>query len=126
MAKKKRKDETAYLISVLRKGTLGSFARNECLRLASKKVYVRDSLTGKKIFKLHWQCRACKEWFRDKGMMEVDHIVEIGPFKGDWHDYIERMYFCPQSNLQALCVVCHQRKTLRFTNALRKFKRKKV
>jgi len=124
MAKKKRKSETAYLISVLRKGTLGSFARNECLRLASKKVYVRDSIKGKKIFKLHWQCRHCKTWFRDVSMMEVDHIEEIGPFKGDWHDFIMRMYFCSQSNLQALCFVCHQRKTQIFTNALRAFKRK--
>lgn len=103
--------ERDYLIAVLRKGTLGSAARNECLRRASKKVMEHHATSGREFFKLYWQCALCKEWYRDKNSLEVDHITEIGPFKGDWHDYIERMYFCGQENLRALCVPCHMKKT---------------
>jgi 5-methylcytosine-specific restriction endonuclease McrA len=118
------KKEITYLIAVLRKGTLGSAARNECLRRARKRVFVRLSKkSGKPIYKYHWQCASCRDWFRDSTMLEVDHIDEIGPFKGDWHDYIMRMYFCGQDNLRALCSVCHQKKTSNYNAAL-KYKRK--
>lgn len=118
------KKEIAHLINVLRKGTLSSDARNECLRRASKRVHIGETKAGKPIYKLHWQCAECKEWWREKSALEVDHIDEIGPFKGNWHDFINRMYFCGQKNLRALCTVCHQKKTSNY-NARLKYKRKK-
>lgn len=116
--------EVKYLIQVLRAGTVASAPRNLCLKRASKKVFVRYAKNGNKIFKLHWQCAKCKAWFKDKESLEVDHIEEIGPFKGDWHDFIMRMYFCGQKNLAALCVVCHAKKTSGF-NARLRYERKK-
>ena len=116
--------EIDYLIRSLRKASLGSEARNECLRRARKRVFVRKSKAGKDVYKFHWQCQLCRDWFRDSTALEVDHIEEIGPFLGDWHAYIERMFFCGQENLRALCSVCHQKKTSNY-NAKLKYKRKK-
>lgn len=117
------KDEINYLIKVLRKGTIASAARKECLRRARKKVLVKHAKNGKPIYKFYWQCAKCREWWRDVTALEVDHIEEIGPFKGDWHDFIMRMYFCGQENLQALCTVCHQKKTSN-GNARARYERK--
>lgn len=52
------------------------------------------------------------------GLLEVDHIKEIGGFCGDWNATISRMY-CGQDNLQALCIPCHARKTAVFSANLR-------
>ncbi len=76
---------------------------------------------GKPKYKYYWKCAKCAELFRDEKSMEVDHIIEIGPFNGCLNDYAERM-FCGQDNLQALCVGCHKKKTA--TNASLRFERK--
>ena len=95
-----------------------------CLERVRKKVdeglRTRD---GKVKFKYHWQCEKCRQWFRDQSSIEVDHIEEVGPFNGNFDDYIKRMY-CPQSNLQALCISCHSIKTAGYSAHLR-FSRKK-
>ena len=60
--------------------------------------------------------------------IEVDHIDAIGhldisdPFNIDWKRYIYRMY-CSITNLQALCNLCHKRKTST-SNASLRFQRK--
>lgn len=104
------KDTKDLLINALRSASLKWKGRNDALKRARKSVEDGQYKDGSKKFKFFWQCSMCKEWHRDQTSMEVDHIVEIGPFKGDWNDYISRM-FCSVDNLQVLCVKCHQAKT---------------
>jgi 5-methylcytosine-specific restriction endonuclease McrA len=112
-----------YLLNLLRQGTVKWPGRSQCLKRARKKVLVRNSKEGKPIYKLHWQCAICKSWTEKQNDMEVDHIVEIGSFTGNFDDYIKKMY-CGQDNLQALCVSCHKKKTLKFNNARLKYNRR--
>lgn len=117
-------EDVTFIKNILRQGTIKWPGRAECLRRARKKVFVRVGKRGQNIYKYFWQCAICKEWFRDVNSMEVDHIEEIGPFTGDWNDYIARV-FSPQSNLQALCTVHHLAKTLRYSSARARWKRKR-
>jgi len=61
--------------------------------------------------------------------MEVDHKVEIGgvaAFNGDWNVMIRKIFPRPVSeHLQALCIVCHNKKTNNWLNASRQFERKR-
>ena len=102
-----REDEL-FIINLLRQG----------------KVFVRVGQKGQRIYKYYWQCAKCKEWFRDEKSMEVDHIEEVGPFKGCFDEYVRRVY-CRQSNLQLLCVAHHLAKTLQYSSAREKWKRKR-
>jgi len=54
-------------------------------------------------------CAGCSGVF-GADSVQVDHIDPIGPFKGDWGDYINRT-FCEQDNLQVLCKGCHKVKS---------------
>lgn len=54
--------------------------------------------------------------------MEVDHIVEVGPFT-NWNEFVPRV-FCGQENLQALCTTCHMKKTQLYNSAPFRWKRK--
>ncbi len=113
-----------HIINVLRAGTITWEGRRNALERARKKVdegKVRKD--GTKVLKYYWQCAICKVWFRDQSDLEVDHIVEIGPFNGNWDDYVRRMY-CDESNLQACCQVCHRKKST--SNASLRFARKSV
>jgi 5-methylcytosine-specific restriction endonuclease McrA len=117
------KKTVEHIIKYLRKSTITWTGRRDCLRRARKKVFDGQyTKNGKPIYKFHWQCAACREWFKDIKMLEVDHIDQIGPFEGNWDNYINKM-FCEQSNLQALCVVCHKKKTY-IGNATIAFKRR--
>ena len=117
------KETTAYVLNLLRKGTIAWGGRAECLKLAREAVFEgRITQKGKKVFKYYWKCAHCQNLFRNESDMEVDHIDEIGTFKGDWNVHIKRI-FCGQDNLQALCVGCHLKKTS-FGNAKARFKRK--
>lgn len=114
-----------YILNILRLGTVTWSGRTECLRLASVRIDEgKVTKSGKSLSKLYWRCAHCKELFRDQSMMEVDHIVEVGPFNGDFDVFIKRLY-CDQSNLQALCLVCHSKKTSGF-NAELLYSRKKI
>lgn len=117
------KETIDFIINVLRQGTIKWPGRAECLRRARKKVLVGETKSGKPRYKLHWKCAKCGQWFKDQSEMEVDHIVEIGSFSGSWDDFINRMY-CEQDNLQALCQVCHKKKTIAFNNASLRYRRK--
>lgn len=119
------KDTQQYILNILRQGTIAWKGRAECLRRHRKLVH--EGLfykNGNPIYKYYWQCAECKSWFRDVESLEVDHIKEIGPLES-WDkikEHIEKMY-CGQDNLQALCIVCHERKTSKF-NATLNFTRK--
>jgi 5-methylcytosine-specific restriction endonuclease McrA len=100
-----------HIINYLRRGTLTWHVRREVLIRSRKRVFSGDKFkNGKEKGKYHYQCAQCKAWFKDIGDLEVDHIVEIGPFTGNWQEYIGKM-FCDISNLQALCIKCHGFKT---------------
>lgn len=116
-------DDIDYIKNVLDRGTVTWAGRAECLRRSRKSVFERKSKKGNDIFKFYYQCNHCKKWFRDAKSLEVDHIEEVGSFKGDWNDYILRRY-SPQENLQALCISCHLKKTTKYNSALTRYKRK--
>lgn len=118
MAKRRKRKRTTeeYILNVLRHGTLRWEGRNAALRKCRKEV-----MEGSRS-KFYYQCAQCKEWDREASHFEVDHIKEIGGFKGDWNDIISRAY--DENNLQVLCVVCHAKKTLLFTNASALYRRK--
>ena len=114
-----------YLIKILRKGSVAWSGRRDALRSARTKVW--DGIyykNGNKKHKYQWQCALCSNWFLSEEEMEVDHIVEIGPFDGSWDTYISKMY-CQVSELQVLCVSCHAKKTATY-NSSRKLKRKRL
>lgn len=123
------KEDTEFIYNLLRQGTVKWKGRQECLRLASKRVLVRRSKAGNPIYKLHWQCASCKQWYRNQTDLEVDHIIEIGgvtSFNGDWNEMISKIMPRPVcDHLQALCLACHMRKTNKYTSANLKYKRKK-
>lgn len=101
-----------YILSVLRRGTITWQGRTECLNkgryrvvIDNKKLWARD-------------CDSCGEMHLQKNNdLEVDHILEIGGFKGDWNKIINTMY--DKKNLQALCFSCHQEKTSNYNSVLR-------
>jgi len=118
------KNTIEYIINVLRQGTITWEGRTQCLNRNRYKKCVGRLKDGREKFLWYRNCDCCGEGFALKdGQLEVDHIVEIGPFKNDWNDFIDRM-FCSQDNLQALCFVCHSKKTAKFNSTLR-FERKK-
>lgn len=55
-------------------------------------------------------CGKCRK-LKDKHHVQVDHIIPVGGFQGDWNSYI-RGLFCEGHNLEVLCVECHKEKTL--------------
>ncbi len=119
-------EDVIFIKNILRRGTTKWKGRAECLRRARKKVFVRIGKKGQEIFKYHYQCASCKQWYRDQDSLEVDHIIEIGTFTGDWNDFIEKVYARPvEKHLQTLCLACHLKKTKKFNAAHLKYQRKK-
>lgn len=127
-------EEIKFLINALRHSTIKWSGRRDCLRRARKTFLVGRTKKGKLKKKLKWQCADCKRWYRNQFEMEVDHIKEIGSF-----DYtaigtnrlaqaigeFTLKVFARQDNLQALCIVCHKKKTVNFNSAVTQWQRKK-
>lgn len=113
------KETTEYIINVLRRGTITWKGRTDCLNRNRRKKIIGKFKNGTDKFLWERDCDGCGEWHLLKDSdLEVDHIDEVGPFKGDFDIFIKRMY-CPDDNLQALCFTCHSRKTSRFNSTLR-------
>lgn len=114
------KNTIKHLKQLLRQGTITWHVKNSVLNRDRELRHVGFTLAGKKKFKYFYKCQGCKEFFPHVDLLEVDHIVEIGeldtrnPMKIDWSSYIYKMY-CDESNLQALCIPCHKRKTSKFS-----------
>ncbi len=111
-----------FIINELRKASVKWEGRRLCLERHRVSIEEGHYKNGKVKNKYYWRCAECDNIFRDESSMEVDHTIEIGPYKGNLHEYAARM-FCAQSNLQALCVACHSKKTSSF-NARLKYERK--
>lgn len=100
-----------HILNILRQGTVTWHVRNEVLNRGRYRVAVGKFKNGE--VKKIWMrdCDICKEAFALKdSLLQVDHISAILNFKGNWGEYIEKMY-CPEENLQALCGPCHLVKT---------------
>lgn len=115
-----------YLMNMFRKGTMHWPIKYEVLKEAmvevgTGKIISKGKNKGKEKTEKKYRCAHCENLFKKKGV-EVDHIDEVGPFKGCLNDYARRMY-CPKENLQVLCVFCHAKKTAEF-NAVLNTKRK--
>lgn len=112
-------EEIDYILNILRRGTIIWRGRNLCLnRNRYKKTHEGKLLWAR-------DCDGCGEshLLKDKDL-EVDHIVEVGPFEGNFDTYVRKLY-CRQDNLQALCFTCHSKKTSKFNASLR-FQRKSL
>ena len=116
--------DVEFIRNLLRQGSSKWPGRTACLRRARKKVLVGRTKDGKPISKFHWQCATCKRWTNNEKEMEVDHVVEIGSFNGDWNEYLFRHFPQTDDGLQALCMVCHLKKTKAFNSARSMWKRK--
>jgi 5-methylcytosine-specific restriction endonuclease McrA len=108
----------AFIISGLRAASRRYPPKFETLHEAktTKKI---NQKTGR--LAQHYMCNACKEEFPAKEI-QVDHKKPvIDPKFGfvDWNTYVERM-FCKKSNLQALCLNCHKKKTEKEKKVARK------
>jgi len=105
-----------HLISLLRHGTIEWHIRSKVINRDRKHVQIGTFKNGSPKYKYYYRCQKCKEYFEDKSVLELDHIVEIGhidisnPLAIDWTSVIYKMY-CDESNLQGLCGTCHQKKT---------------
>lgn len=122
------KETVDHILNVLRRGTVTWYMRSQVLNRHRRKKaigFYKDKKRSTEIkYKWEYKCEGCEEYFDSPDVLEVDHIIEIGPFMGNWHEYIMRMY-CHEDNLQALCTICHKRKTAVFNSSLR-FQRKRV
>jgi 5-methylcytosine-specific restriction endonuclease McrA len=117
-------DDVAWLRNAIREASIKWPGRAECLRRARRKKLEGYTKKGKPIYKFYWQCAKCGKWQRDELQMEVDHIVEIGSFEGDWNTYLARHFPDPATGLQALCIVCHLKKTAVYNSARTRWSRK--
>jgi 5-methylcytosine-specific restriction endonuclease McrA len=60
-----------------------------------------------------WDCAKCK---KSSAKVEIDHIDPVVPLGLSSYDlsiteYYERVHLCLLSNLQVLCINCHQEKS---------------
>lgn len=111
------------LLNALREASIKWEGRSECLKRArQQRIIGHNKKNGWPKLKYFWLCAKCNEWFDKEKSMEVDHIIEIGTFSGNFDRHI-KLLFCGQDNLQCLCVGCHLKKTI-FANSTRKYQRK--
>jgi len=115
------KNTINHILNILRQGTIIWPGRSACIAKYSRKHPTGKYKNGKVKYKTEVECQVCKKWY-SKSSIEVDHIQEVGPFTGNFHAYILRMY-CPLENLQPLCTDCHLSKSSGFNSTL-KYKRK--
>lgn len=110
-----------FIINALREATIKWDERNRCFNLNRRQVKEGELVKGGDKLKWYWKCQCCGFESRNQDDFQVDHIVEVGAFDGDWNNFINRL-FCSQKNLQLLCITCHAKKTSK--NASLKHKRK--
>ena len=122
-------EDLKYIFNELRKASVKWNGRKEVMNNCRQKVFQKRTKDGNAVYKFHWQCASCLNWFKNQKDLEVDHIFEIGgitEFSGDWNETIAKVFPRPvEKYLQALCHVCHSKKTLKYMAASHKYKRRK-
>lgn len=94
-----------------------SVLRGGYRRWPPKYEVLKDAFVGKRLNKKSkrqsnfYKCASCKKEFPTKEV-EVDHIKPIIPIEGftSWDITIDNLY-CDKTNLQVLCLKCHEKKT---------------
>lgn len=115
--------------NALRRSTVMWHVRNEVLNEAKTYNKIGIYKNGKDKYKKKYKCAKCNKLWNSE-QVEVDHIIEVAhdtlpPSKmreEDLFKWISQL-FCEKSNMQVLCVGCHQAKTNNFnsgSNRLRK------
>jgi 5-methylcytosine-specific restriction endonuclease McrA len=106
------KETQKHILNILRQGTLTWHVRNKVLNRGRYQVVVGKRKNGedKKIWYRKCDGGCGSAYALKDSLLEVDHVVPVLNFKGDWTEYIEKMY-CDEKNLQALCHSCHLKKT---------------
>lgn len=99
------------IISKLRTVSMWSEEHKEVRKRC--KVYEKVGVFKNGKDKIRLQGYRCEYCHKVVDKIDVDHIVEIGPFSGDWNSYIDRL-FCSLDNLQGLCKPCHKDKTKQY------------
>lgn len=100
--------------------------RQEVLAEAKTRSKIGTYKNGKDKYKVKYKCAKCENLWNDS-QVEVDHIVEVShkikpPSKMDKADlfqWIDQL-FCEKSNLQVLCIGCHQAKTNNYNKSKNK------
>lgn len=112
-----------HILNILRKGTITWHVRNEVLNEGRRKRFVGRFKNGKEKFIWERACDSCGQWYALKdNILEVDHIDPVGSYNGDIHEYAHRMY-CDRLNLQALCDLCHKRKSASDVASIRYYRK---
>lgn len=119
-----KKETLKHVLNILRRGTITWEGRRVCLNRTRVRKVIGKLVNGKDKLKYFYFCDLCKKEFTSSSDLEVDHIEEVGPYNGDFNEYIKRMY-CDIDNLQNLCTHCHSVKTSKFNSFLR-YKRKNL
>lgn len=113
-----------HIIRQLRAASLIWHVRNEAINRYREHRLVGQYKNGTPKYKYYYPCQGCGEFFDSSDVLEIDHIDEIGSFyeHENWDIYVRKM-FCDLDNLQALCIICHDKKTALANSSIR-FKRK--
>jgi len=82
------------------------FFRSPIRRAVAKRCFVSKGL---------YVCELCK---KPTDKIQVDHIKPIGLSK-DWNEFFEFL-FCSLDELQGICKSCHDKKTTKDKNEMRK------
>lgn len=104
----------------LRQASIIWHVRADVLKEAKTRIHIGKYKNGKDKYKVKYKCACCKNPYNDD-QVEVDHIVEVAhdtlpPSKMDQENLFKwiAQLFCDRSNLQVLCIGCHQAKTNNF------------
>lgn len=110
----------------LRRASITWEGRKNALKKARYQVDEgKVTKAGKRVMKYYWTCSHCKESFRDETSVEVDHIVEVGPWADTMSLDVWARKLFDEMNLQVLCLICHLKKTKQYQNARLRWQRKK-
>lgn len=106
-----------------------TFSRSELRRRALDKALVKDYHDPSRKRVTRWgKCSVCKKT-EPAYLLQVDHVTPIIPVDKtlddmSWDAVIDRVW-CDERNLQAVCRVCHDKKT-KEENAERRKNKKKL
>jgi len=96
--------------------------RTEVMNEAKSYAHIGKYKNGKDKYKKKYKCAGCSKLWNGE-QVEVDHIIEVAhdtktPSKMQEEDLFKwiSQLFCEKSNLQVLCIGCHQAKTNNFNS----------